>query len=317
MIRAIFAFILMSSQSVWAQGWTQFQRSYSGIRTFQVHSLFTRNEGQQAVFVKLFQTRDTVELKTLRAAQGWVHIQQVDPQTYAYFYFSHMSESEMKQFLSTMPRIPSPSHHASQRGFQWISSAHAQSQSYAPSGGAGFFDVASSCVMGVGQGVYDGTVGLVVDLISGAVEVVKDPIGVAMKLEQTWTQMKTFFSEFKKNMGDLINGISELPAEAKADMLCGLVGSIGTDALIVFFTAGGGSPKLMLTIKTYLSKIKVLESTLKVFTRFGSGLRRVFTADFYKRLSLGKIPQTRLNSIEIFGRVEQLDLAMEAAACAL
>lgn len=309
----IFSFLSLTSEASF-RDWSQFQRNYGGIRGLQVHSVFSRAQGSQAVFIRLFQSHESIEIKTLRSSRGWVHIKPLNINTGAYFYFSQMNESEMKQFLAEMPAIPVPHSSSVRNRFEWIPNANAQSGSI--SYYTGFFDVAAGCMMGTGSGVYDATLGMVVGLAEGGYELITNPVGVAEKLETQWTQMKSFFSDFQKNMSALWDGIAGLPAEAKADMLCGMVAGIGTDVAFAVFTAGVGTTKLALTIKTYLSKIMILHKTLQTFTRFGTELRHVFTSDFYRRLSAGKITQRRLNSIETFGRYDQLGLATKAASCA-
>lgn len=210
-------------------------------------------------------------------------------------------------------------------------------------GDQGFGAYVSRCLDGVGSGVKDSTVGVVDDTISffkkGASFITKEAkaiyanprgrlgdyanfvgeglsalkefavtIGSMIKdpnygkkiLKQRFGEIGAFFS----NAYDSIAG---MPLNSKVDILCNLVGAIGTDLLITAVTAGAAGAKLGLTVSRLLFKLK------KVAKLIGKGLSLPFkTISKLEELSL-----RRLEKVIAAGREKLLHKRIREMGCAI
>ena len=116
--------------------------------------------------------------------------------------------------------------------------------------------------------------------------------------------MQKMFASFKK-----------LPDETKAQMLCSFIGSIGTDIIITVLTAGAGSAKLALSLKSYISKFVKIEGLMSKLSKLGR--LSELPAKFFDKLSKGLISEKRLSSIQSLTHHEFDDLAMQLVKCSL
>ncbi len=178
-----------------------------------------------------------------------------------------------------------------------------------------YFQIASSCLMGVLEGVWDSTGGMLESAWSGLKSLANDPKKFWDDKVASFNKMKEFLMDFEVNMQRSFASFKKLPDETKAQMLCSFIGSIGTDVLITVLTAGAGSAKLALSVKNYLSKILKIEGLLAKLNKLGK-LKQI-PAKFFDNLSSGKIAQKRLNAIESLTKHQYDDLAMQLVRCSL
>ncbi len=180
---------------------------------------------------------------------------------------------------------------------------------------SGYFKIASSCLMGILEGIWDSTGGMVESAWSGLKHLVSDPKGFWDEKVEQFQKLKDFLMDFEVNMQKMFASFKKLPDETKAQMLCSFVGSIGTDIIITALTAGAGASKLGLSIKNYVSKLTKIEGLLAKLNKLGK--LSELPAKFFERLSKGLISEKRLSSIQSLTHHEFDDLAMQLVRCSL
>jgi hypothetical protein len=169
--------------------------------------------------------------------------------------------------------------------------------------------------MGVLEGVWESTGGLVESSWKGLSDLASDPRKFWDDKVEQFKRLKTFLMDFEVNMQKMFASFKNLPDESKAQMLCSFVGSIGTDVLIAVFTAGAGAAKIAASIKTYVNKLIKIESLLNKLTKMGR--MSELPATFFEKLSKGLISEKRLTSIQSLSKHDFDDLAMQLVRCSL
>lgn len=180
---------------------------------------------------------------------------------------------------------------------------------------SGYFEIASSCLMGILEGMWESTGGLIESAWSGLKHLASDPKGFWDEKVEQFQKLKDFLMDFEVNMQRMFASFKKLPDETKAQMLCSFVGSIGTDIIITALTAGAGAAKLGLSLKNYVSRLVKIEGLLAKLNRLGK--LKDIPAKFYEKISKGLISQKRLNSIQSLTHHEFDDLAMQLVRCSL
>ena len=177
-------------------------------------------------------------------------------------------------------------------------------------------DGAMDCLMGVLEGIWQSTGGLVQDIGEGLWSLATDPMGFWNSMEEKWKNLKSFLSNFQTEMNKILNSLSKLPTQMKVELICSFIGSIGTDALIAAVTGGAGAAKVMLELKSYLSRVMRLEKFVAAIAKVGK-LAESLHPQFLKKLAKGEITEKRLLMIEKYTEADLLGLAKGAAACGL
>lgn len=180
---------------------------------------------------------------------------------------------------------------------------------------SGYFEIASSCLMGILEGMWESTGGMLESAWSGLKSLVKDPKKFWDDKVEQFQKLKDFLMDFEVNMQKMFASFKKLPDETKAQMLCSFVGSIGTDIIITALTAGAGASKLGLSIKNYVGKLVKIEGLLSKLNRLGK-LKEI-PAKFFDRLSKGLVSEKRLSSIQSLTHNQFDDLAMQLVRCSL
>ncbi|MBA2403728.1 MAG: hypothetical protein H0V66_03070 [Bdellovibrionales bacterium] len=179
----------------------------------------------------------------------------------------------------------------------------------------GYFQIASSCITGILEGIWDSTGGLVSSAWSGLKSLVSDPVKFWDDKVDQFYKLKTFLLDFEVNMQKMFASFKTLPDETKAQMLCSFIGSIGTDIIITVLTAGAGSAKLALSLKNYISKFVKIEGLMSKLSKLGR--LSELPAKFFDKLSKGLISERRLSSIQSLSHNQFDDLAMQLVRCSL
>jgi hypothetical protein len=179
----------------------------------------------------------------------------------------------------------------------------------------GYFQIASSCITGILEGIWDSTGGLVTSAWAGLKSLASDPEKFWDDKVDQFYKLKSFLLDFEVNMQKMFASFKKLPDETKAQMLCSFVGSIGTDVMIAILTAGAGSAKLVLSLKSYVSKIVKIEGLMSKLSKLGR--LSELPAKFFDKLSKGLISEKRLSSIQSLTHHEFDDLAMQLVKCSL
>ena len=177
-------------------------------------------------------------------------------------------------------------------------------------------DGAMDCLMGVLDGIWQSTGGLVQDIGEGLWSLATDPMGFWNSMEEKWKNLKSFLSNFQSEMNKILHSLSKLPTQMKVELICSFIGSIGTDVLIAAVTGGAGSAKVILELKSYLSRLMRLEKFVAAIAKVGK-LTESLHPQFLKKLAKGQITEKKLLMIEKYTEADLLGLAKGAAACGL
>lgn len=179
----------------------------------------------------------------------------------------------------------------------------------------GFMKLASSCMMGVLEGVWESTGGMLTSAWKGLKSLASNPKKFWDEKVEEFNKLKSFLLDFEVSMKNLVSGFNNLPDDVKAQMLCSFIGSIGTDILISVLTAGAGTGKLALSLKNYTSKILKIEKLMTKLNKLGK-LKEIPSA-FFDKISKGLVSEKRLNSIQTLTHHQFDDLAVQLVKCSL
>lgn len=140
---------------------------------------------------------------------------------------------------------------------------------------------ALDCGWGVLKGAWDATGGLV----AGAANCIWSPIECAQSARTAFNNAKHFITNIVQESKAVIDGISGLPDSEKINLICSIIGSIGTDVLIAILTAGAASGKLAITISNIVLKVTKIAG---IFRRVG----------YLPAKLLGKMSRAALNKVD-------------------
>lgn len=180
---------------------------------------------------------------------------------------------------------------------------------------SGYFEIASSCLMGILEGMWESTGGLLESAWSGLKSLVKDPKAFWDDKVEQFQKLKDFLMDFEVNMQRMFASFKKLPDETKAQMLCSFVGSIGTDIIITALTAGAGAAKLGLSIKNYVGRLVKIEGLLSKLSKLGR--LKELPAKFFDKISKGLVSDKRLGAIQSLTHHQFDDVAMQLVRCSL
>jgi F0F1-type ATP synthase delta subunit len=110
------------------------------------------------------------------------------------------------------------------------------------------------CAKGVFKGAWEATGGLV----ASAGRCVLSPFECARSAKKAVKNAYIFFSEFTANVSKAFAAFDDMPGEAKAEIICSIIGGIGTDVLLAILTAGAASGKIAITLSKLTSKLSRL-----------------------------------------------------------
>jgi hypothetical protein len=179
----------------------------------------------------------------------------------------------------------------------------------------GYFKIASSCFMGILEGIWASTGGLVSSAWEGLKSLASDPKKFWDNKVEQFNKLKGFLMDFEANMQKMFASFKKLPDETKAQMLCSFIGSIGTDIIIATLTAGAGSAKLALSLKNYIARFAKIEGLMSKLSKLGR--LGEMPAKFFEKVSKGLVSEKRLRSIQSLSHHEFDDLAMQLVRCSL
>ena len=172
------------------------------------------------------------------------------------------------------------------------------------------------CLGSLLDGIWQSTGQRVVDIKDGLILFAESPEkfwnGVVTKFEK----LKNLALNLKTKISKAFKSFSSLPAELQSTILCSFIGSIGTDALITFFTLGTGSAQLMLKLTSFSNNLKKITHFSKIL-KTKKILNKKQTKIFFDKLAKGKISQTRLKTLDSFSEYNMPILAKRAALCAI
>jgi hypothetical protein len=326
-------------EALYSYGLFPFSTGRGQVPFLFVDQVFYSANLDRAVFMKAGLGESEPQNQLVRRKDGWVLYSKTSNGIRYGVYFLGWTEevvSEIAEIIRANPTLYSEfeaSHRPTRKRTVFdrvIPSANASSCAYEESlvaeGGEGSLDTfvngsglasgAFACLQGIGEGVWDATGGAIGDLADGVGSLIKDPGKFWDDLVKKWDGLKAFMADFRQNMRNLGQTFVDLPGEVQAKMVCSILGSLGTDALIAVLTAGGGAAKLALSLESYFQKFSKLE-------RFIAGMKRLgdfsFLKDgrFFNALAKGKITPVRLESIDLFSKNGMSHLAKEVALCGI
>lgn len=120
-------------------------------------------------------------------------------------------------------------------------------------------NAAWSCTKNFFMGVWDATGGAAKD----AWDCVTSPIDCAQSAVQGVKNAWNFLKDLSSNLGQMWENLSSLTPQQKVDIVCELVGSIGSSVAIGILTAGAASALAARTIVMLTTKVAKIAKVLK------------------------------------------------------
>jgi len=193
-----------------------------------------------------------------------------------------------------------------------------------------------NCVSGLGSGAWGATGGRVASGLSNLWQAVRHPIqtaeNVANKVEGFITGVASFtrglvtnpratLQRAGQNLGEgwnrMVDVVSTMPNDLKIQFICSLIGHLGVDGAIVFFTAGAGSARLAATLSMLASRFAMVArvfsalSSLSASARAGMNLGPEKMKSFMNKLMSGRVPDEDLSHMnDITGADSRLGLGV-------
>lgn len=203
------------------------------------------------------------------------------------------------------------------------------------------WNFARSCATGLGQGAWNSTGGAVASGISSLWTAVTQPVETIRNVSNSVYNFTVGLGRFVRGMvtnpratmaqagarvggawNDMVDVVSGMSTDLKIQFICNLLGSLGVDAAIVFFTAGAGSVRLAATLAAMARRFTMIGRVWGVISRMSVAGRAAlgFSADKLKRLMerlmAGDIPEDDLRLFEDTISADQ-NLGLRAFACAI
>lgn len=179
-----------------------------------------------------------------------------------------------------------------------------------------FTDGVLGCLSGLLEGVWSATGGLLIDGGEFLWDLVTSPIDTAKKTYAQFQNMVDAVANMGETLSNFGSFFSSLDGEAKAHLICSFLGAIGTDVLIAVLTLGGGTPKLVHSLTTYLSRFSKLTRTLRL-AKLAGKFKQFFPKQFLNKLAKGKIADKVLDRIDLFSKHDMPRLTQQAVRCAI
>lgn len=136
------------------------------------------------------------------------------------------------------------------------------------------------CAKGVLQGVWDASGGLV----ASAASCVWSPIQCARKARTAMKNAYEFFSNITQQVSQAMAALSSLPADAMAEVVCAIIGGIGTDVLLAVLTGGALSGKLAISMAKIALKLRQLAVLAKKVVKIPLRLLATLKPNELKRI---------------------------------
>jgi hypothetical protein len=120
---------------------------------------------------------------------------------------------------------------------------------------------AKDCLLGVLNGVWEATVGVA----KSAMDCIWNPIDCMESAVDGVKNAYLFISNLSSELSKIWGSLKNMTGQQVMELLCGLVGEIGTDVLIAILTAGAASGKLGITVAKVMLKIQKISRLLGHF----------------------------------------------------
>ncbi len=174
---------------------------------------------------------------------------------------------------------------------------------------------AMKCMTNFFQGVWDSTGGLAQSAVKGIENLIQDPKKFWDQKVSEVKNLVNFIQHFDTKMKELSLALSNLPSETKTNLICSFVGGIGADVAMGILIGGAGLGKAIFSLEQYISKIVKIEKVFNLLNKVGK-LKNI-PSGFLERLSSSKIPNSVLDSLNIFATHQFPDFIQGAMQCAL
>jgi hypothetical protein len=201
------------------------------------------------------------------------------------------------------------------------------------------WDFGKNCVSGLGTGAWEATGGMVSRGISNLWSAVQDPIGTVDRVGRTVHGFTVGLARFMRglitdpqgtmarigaNVGAAWTGmtavVSAMSTDMKVQFICSLIGALGIDAAIIFFTAGAGSARLAATLAALAARFSLVARTMGALARMsasaraGLGVTSEKMKNFMNRLMAGNVPDADLRHLDELTSADR-NLSLRTLAC--
>lgn len=177
--------------------------------------------------------------------------------------------------------------------------------------GAGF----ARCLMNFAQGAWSATGGAVAGFLEGVGNLVSDPRAWWNRRVQQMNRMWQFVTHFNREMRNLYNQVTNLPAETITQMMCAFLGGVGAGVAVAILTGGAGLGPLLARVTQYVQKISGLARVFQLFSTLGKIAS--IPSRFFEGIASGRIGEAVIDRIDAFARNRMDVMAEGAIQCAL
>ena len=198
-----------------------------------------------------------------------------------------------------------------------------------------------NCVSGLGRGAWAATGGRVAGMMTSLWQAARNPIETAENVANRISNFITGVANFTRGMitdprgtlqrvgqglgrgwNSMVEVVASMPTDLKVQFICSLLGTLGVDAAIVFFTAGAGSARLAATLAQLAARFVLVARILGVVSRMSQTTRAAANLgpekmkSFMDRLMSGGIPEDDLRHLDDITGADQR-LGLGALACSI
>lgn len=181
--------------------------------------------------------------------------------------------------------------------------------------GKSLWKSALKCMDQANNSFYDGTIGRAKDLKEGLANLFQDPKKFWEEKVAAVRNVGEFISQFDVKIKQMSAALMKLPAEIIASFLCGFIGGMGADALISLMVGGIGAGKLLFRLEEFVTRLIRLEKVFSVLEK--AGKLKSIPMEFIEKLSLGRIPESLMKSLDTFGKHDFPEFIEGAMQCSL
>ncbi len=127
----------------------------------------------------------------------------------------------------------------------------------------GIIDDSLCCLSDVAVGLWQGSIGDIGGIINGAGQVISDPVRAWENGLGKFDELKKFLGNLETEIGKIVGGLENIPSKVALRIACELIGELGVEYVVAALTGGATAAKLMLKIRRYLDRLKLVSNLLK------------------------------------------------------
>ena len=167
-------------------------------------------------------------------------------------------------------------------------------------------------------GAWDATAGGAVDAAKFVWSFVKSPSETWNQVSSSFQQSLDFVANLRENLSKLVEGFPGFHIAIQTELVCAVLGELAGNGLMSFLTGGGNTARMAAMLARFAAKVKTLAPFLAAVSAAGEGAAAMSgrLAEMVRGLMKGELSRERTATMTFLSK-HDIDMAMEAAACAL